>query len=268
MTEVCVDSAIDEPLAGTAPVAHTWLVLESGGPWGARPLESEPFTELAELSGGGITVLLARRPSARTHGSTYWLADTRPGHEVLWQGTWSEDSLHDIIAAAEHPQDPPPAATQVFEPVFFVCTNGRRDACCARLGRPVAATVPDAWECTHLGGHRFAATALALPTGYVFGRLDPTSAQQVWADLRSGQVDLAHLRGRTCYNAHMQAVEIFVRQQTGTSDIAAIAVDAGDVSHIDGRQWRPEVEEIPLDHPRRESCGKAEVAGVSYRVSV
>ncbi|HEU5385864.1 MAG TPA: sucrase ferredoxin [Streptosporangiaceae bacterium] len=47
----------------------------------------------------------------------------------------------------------------------LVCTNGKRDRCCAVRGRPVAAAIADAtgwdtWESSHLGGHRFAATAL------------------------------------------------------------------------------------------------------------
>ena len=37
----------------------------------------------------------------------------------------------------------------------------------------LARVFPDeVWECTHLGGHRFAPTALVLPTGYSYGRLD------------------------------------------------------------------------------------------------
>ncbi|MDC3002011.1 hypothetical protein OA174_05370 [Actinomycetota bacterium] len=60
----------------------------------------------------------------------------------------------------------------------FVCTHGKRDVCCATSGRGYAlarqAAAPDAhvWECSHLGGHRFAPTCLFLPSGRLYGRLD------------------------------------------------------------------------------------------------
>ena len=52
--------------------------------------------------------------------------------------------------------------------MWLVCTNGKRDACCARDGLPVARALaalrPDeAWECSHLGGHRFAANVALAP---------------------------------------------------------------------------------------------------------
>ena len=57
-----------------------------------------------------------------------------------------------------------------------MCTNGRRDRCCALLGRPLAAEIvaaghSEVWEVTHLGGHRFSPTMLVLPHGYAYGRL-------------------------------------------------------------------------------------------------
>src|SRR5262249_22503810 len=64
----------------------------------------------------------------------------------------------DIPAIAEG-RHGPHDASRVDEPIAIVCTNGRRDACCARNGLPVyqamALTAPrQVWECTHLGGHR------------------------------------------------------------------------------------------------------------------
>ena len=48
------------------------------------------------------------------------------------------------------------------EPVFLVCTHGKRNVCCARLGVPLAQALAtrhpgQVWETTHVGGHRFAA---------------------------------------------------------------------------------------------------------------
>ena len=70
-----------------------------------------------------------------------------------------------------------PAGYGAEPPVLLVCTNGRRDVCCAVRGRPVAldaaALAPGrVWEASHTGGHRFAPTGVLLPHGATLARLD------------------------------------------------------------------------------------------------
>lgn len=63
--------------------------------------------------------------------------------------------------------------------VLLVCTNGRRDLCCAVRGRPVAAAAAapgDAWEVSRIGGHKLAPTAVHLPSGQTFWRLTEDDA--------------------------------------------------------------------------------------------
>jgi Sucrase/ferredoxin-like len=91
-----------------------------------------------------------------------------------------------------------------------VCTNGKRDRCCAVRGRPVAAAIADAtgwdtWESSHLGGHRFAATALLLPSGDMFGQLDPESAVEVLRQFDAGRIVPAHYRGQCAQPLAAQA---------------------------------------------------------------
>ena len=86
--------------------------------------------------------------------------------------------------------------------MVLVCTHGTRDACCAVRGRPIVAALaralPDeVWECTHLGGHRFAGTLLSLPDGTCLGRLDPDTAVGAVLAHREGRVDGRYLRGQT-----------------------------------------------------------------------
>ena len=65
---------------------------------------------------------------------------------------------------------------------ILVCTHGMRDKCCAKLGRPVfrgaqrmatKGILPNArvWKTSHIGGHRFAPTAITFPDGRYYGRL-------------------------------------------------------------------------------------------------
>jgi len=101
--------------------------------------------------------------------------------------------------------------------LLLVCTHGRHDACCAERGRPVAAALaqeaPDeTWEVSHIGGDRFAANVLALPSGHYYGRLEPQDAAGFVTELRGGGLDLEHLRGRTAYPFVVQAAEVALRR--------------------------------------------------------
>ncbi|MEZ5097044.1 MAG: sucrase ferredoxin [Nocardioides sp.] len=150
-------------------------------------------------------------------------------------------------------------------PLWLVCTNGRRDLCCSERGRPVAAALaarwPDAtWETTHLGGHRFAATLLALPSGVALGRLDPVAAAAAVEELVAGRLPLAHTRGRAGLSPAAQVAELRLRADLGEPGLAGVrtvGVAGSDVLlDATGGRWRVPV--TPVDEaPRRQSCGDA-----------
>ena len=98
------------------------------------------------------------------------------------------------------------------QPLYFVCTNGSRDACCSRLGLPVWQTLESAypgqvWQTTHTGGHRFAANILALPEGLMFGRVRAENVLPLIEDLARTEINYAHVRGRTFLSKEAQACE-------------------------------------------------------------
>jgi hypothetical protein len=113
---------------------------------------------------------------------------------------------------------------------YLVCTNGARDRCCAIRGPAVAAAIERArpgraWECSHVGGHRFAANLLVLPDALCFARLDVASALALVDELEAGRLPLEHFRGRTDYSQPDQAAEILVRKElglTGLDDLALV----------------------------------------------
>jgi hypothetical protein len=207
----CADAARlrGEPLAASAVPYSRFLLLEVPGPWGTSPLDGKHIEAgvASQLSGAatasGTHVLLIRRPAAgpgAQHRSMAWaIADASPGvGRVLW-GTWRDpaDLLGLDLAAGLSSE----AGATGPQRLALVCTNGKRDQCCAVRGRPVAraiaaATGWDTWECSHLGGHRFAATMLLLPTGDMFGWLDQDSALEVTRRFDAGQLMPSHYRGR------------------------------------------------------------------------
>lgn len=112
-----------------------------------------------------------------------------------------------------------------------VCTNAKRDRCCAVRGRPVAAALQQAFgeqvvEISHLGGHRFAATMLVLPTGYSYGFLDPESAHTVVAAAHEGLVHPAHLRGRADLSGPAQVADAFWRNGIGPAPVGDVRIGA------------------------------------------
>jgi hypothetical protein len=268
---------LGEPLAGTAPVADAWLCLEQPGPWGRNALSESHLDRdigdelLRRSEGTGVRILLIRRPGSHAdlhvpRPRRVYVAFTRPGATWLEQSTVSDPKeLLDVDFPAVG-AGAPVGLGRRRAPLLLVCTNGRRDLCCALLARPVAGALAErhqdaVWECTHLGGHRFAPTALTLPTGYAYGRLDASSAESVLVAAGAGQVVPGLCRGRSTWARAGQAAELAVRERIGDVDADALTVEpagaAVRVRHVDGRAWRVSVAERPLSPARPESCGKA-----------
>src|SRR3990172_3252084 len=180
-----------------------------------------------------------------------WLLVEQPG-------PWGRDAL-DLGALARGER--PGVGATVERPLYLVCTNSRRDACCARLGRPLVAALAETypgrvWECSHLGGHRFAPNLVCLPDGLWFGR----SEAAVAAEYERGRVALEHLRGRSSFPAAVQAADYFVREREGLRDVDDLALegcagDEGTLRGTGGRRFHVRLRQDLADSPRPLSCG-------------
>ncbi|MGB3443262.1 MAG: sucrase ferredoxin [Actinophytocola sp.] len=271
-------SALGEPLAGTAAFARSWLAIEQPGPWGREALSASHLDEgvakeLAALAAGtGVRIVLIRRPGRhpdrhRPVPRHVYLAHTAPGRTWLERTMLTDPKqLLDLDFARAGAGVPGLLGTPVSDPLLLVCTNGRRDVCCALLGRPIADELAvthgeRVWECTHIGGHRFAPTAVLLPTGYSYGRLTIDSATRLLA----GGPDLTDCRGRSTWSPPGQVAEVAVRESTGITDLDALTVTTVEepvedgwlvtVAHRDGRAWRVAVTEQEISDGRAASCG-------------
>ena len=281
---------LDEPLAGTAAFARSWLAIEQPGPWGREALSASHLDEglarelNALAAGTGVRIVLIRRPGShpdrhRPVPRRVYLAHTAPGRTWLERTTVTDPKqLLDLDFVRAGAGDRGLLGTAVSDPLLLVCTNGRRDVCCALLGRPVAAALAAehgelVWECTHIGGHRFAPTAVLLPTGYSYGRLTAGAG----ARLLAGGPDLADCRGRSSWSPPGQVAELAVRESTGITDVDVLAVTTVEepveggwvvaVAHRDGRMWRVTVVERQLSAGRAASCGAAPTPAVALSVA-
>ncbi|GAA1096482.1 sucrase ferredoxin [Tsukamurella spumae] len=283
MTERC-SSFTDEPLPGTASTETGWLCIENESGWGRDPFSGGTFApEVGEAierfaEERALRVLLIHRPgrAGGTGPRRVFVADSVPGRSSLRMFT--------VADYAEIPGLPvdDPAAGAPAGPIALVCTNGKRDVCCAVLGRPIAAELADrypepvVWECSHTGGHRFAPVVIVLPTGYTYGRVSGAQAAAALDAARGGEVSTSGLRGRSSIPPAEQAAEVAVRGLLGPvgpevlrtmSDGAPSAgVHAVTVRHEDGRAWSMTVaaEDLP---PRMMSCGKKPSPARAWRVS-
>ena len=246
---------------GSATVAPYWLCIEHPDPWAAREIKQGTLPEsLVEAIGTWDD----RVPGLRTQGIrrevrtwdrsgeiTLMLASTETmdpeDAPVLWQGrfeTYDDIAGLDVprlVEAARRGEKEAIVAAgfeQATEPVILTCTNGKRDACCALKGRAFHEALADiapraAWQTTHLGGHRFAPTAVALPYGHQYGWLTPDDAAGLWAAaLRKRIFRLDRYRGCTAFARPVQAAAIAVREQARQT--AGLS---------DGRVWPIDVEQ-------------------------
>jgi hypothetical protein len=274
------------------------VIIEQPGAWGAKALQDADLPAgvgpaIAEAAGqAGVGVLLARHPDHTVRGASYrasthriWAANVQPGREELRRG--ATDNLREILSwdFAEIADGILPALNGPCEdPLLLVCTQGGRDACCARIGRPLVvdllAASDDAgreqtWEASHIGGHRFAPTLLVLPTGAVYGRLDAAQAHRVLEATARGEILVPGLRGRSGLSPCNQVADVTVRELTGEQSARAFefAEEHGqegtvrlEARHRDGRAWKVSLRQEPLAGPRPESCGAAPRDGMTWRV--
>lgn len=215
--------AAGESLTATAAYTSIWLLLEYNEAWGAKALEE---SNLPERVKNLLLTQVAALPNARfqfikqsssNQGIRFYIAHAHPITPMLYRFRLEsyEDLLDmDIAAIASARSD----QTLSEQRLFIVCTNGKRDACCAKNGLPLYNALSgvagrDVWQTTHFGGHRFAGTMVCLPHGICYGRVPPEEVSTVVGAYRNNTILLDYYRGFAAYNPPAQAAEIFLRRK-------------------------------------------------------
>jgi (2Fe-2S) ferredoxin len=206
--------------------------LEHPGPWriDAIPgagIDPDILSALLQRAGSDTRVLLVRRPGRiDRHARRSWILAGLDMDTVT--GPWRNDD--DLLGAA----DALTRASRVAgpsQPVILVCTHGIHDVCCALRGRPVASALASrwpelVWECSHIGGDRFAPNVVVLPDGFYYGNLDPDSALGTIEAHLAGTVLPDRLRGMARFVPPVQAAVIAAHQHFGPLGPADVSVPA------------------------------------------
>ncbi|MDQ3628304.1 MAG: sucrase ferredoxin [Actinomycetota bacterium] len=271
----CTDAARErgDPLAATAVSAQRWLLIEHPGPWahdafgGAGILPDVCERIVAAVRATRTRLLMVRRHGRSIPSATRsWAVVDAQSGGVRW-GSWQGD--RELLAAADllagdvgaGAAPGPPAA-----PLLLVCTHGRHDTCCAVRGRPLAAALsthwPEStWECSHVGGDRFAPNLVVLPDGTYYGNLDADVAVGVVEAHLAGAVSAAHLRGFAHQPPVVQAAVIAAHERfgpAGVRDAVCTRVEPmGDGAwrvHLVGSGSLPVTVEATVTRRRREAA--------------
>lgn len=278
-----------EPVGGSASRARRWLLVEQPGAWGREAIRESglPATVADHLDvlhrELPARVLLIRRSGnspgdggdGPARGRTVLAGVSHPEG-----GGWLERFLLDDVEELLEldlgglSTGVSVGGERVTEPLYLVCTNGKHDACCATFGLPVAKVVTDrcgdrAWECSHVGGDRFAGNLVCLPDGIFYGHLDPDAALLAVDAHEEGRLLPGYCRGRSALPFPAQAAELLTRERLGLHGLDELrfrsADRAGDHHRVrfaraDGSELIATVRRSHDPAPRVLTCGTAPAA--------
>ena len=223
---------VNEQLFASATRADYWLVLEVAQVNGRKAF---PESRLADTVKERLNEVLAATPNSRLQLIKKARASEAAIHFYVGVNHEEEPNLYefklqsyDDLLTLDLPgilrEEKQYWGHTREDPLYLVCTNGKRDACCARLGMPIyqAAQQENAeatWQTSHVGGHRFSGNLLILPHGINYGYLEAADVPAILQQHQAGQVHFPKFRGRSCYDAPVQAAEAFLRRELDLNEV-------------------------------------------------
>mgnify|MGYP003638107406 FL=1 len=121
--------------------------------------------------------------------------------------------------------------------MIFVCTHGKRDRCCALWGQKIVKKLRSfatahgwrVYRCSHLGGDRFAATAITFPSGSMYGSLSEETIEAVLTSETVGKIASGWYRGCVFESKYLQLARFALAQSkicsTSDADVEIISQD-------------------------------------------
>lgn len=211
--ELCLERG--EPLEGTGNAPDRVLMLAwPRGKWRSPRWESADMSKdlasaIHNAAQGGLHVALVDRVGE---------SDALPQLHALPESLQADFSSEAALIAAIRAY----TEGQIFDGkcdpriTVLVCTDSRRDACCARYGFSTYKALDaiadkqkfNIVQATHLGGCRFAASLVVMPQRQRYGRMTAGQAPAFLEALSRGEIFLPAYKGRTDIPEPLQIAEI------------------------------------------------------------
>lgn len=219
-----------ERIFGTASTAQLWLLLEYNGPWSRELLARSdlPPAVKERIAALDPRLIFIKNDLRGKAGLSCFVALSRPDQRALYRfdlDRYDELLGYDLAGLVAGTVDL--SLHAVDDPLYLVCVDGKHDKCCAKFGLPVYRELVRAagdavWQASHVGGDRFAANVVCLPSGVYYGHVDPHDVRQIVRETADGSIFLDKFRGRSCYPFPVQAAEYFARVASSLQQLDAL----------------------------------------------
>ena len=212
-----------EPLIGTTlEQIERWVLVEQAGQWPSNP-------SLASLRIDETMREVIKRALDKPKTRLQWIRSTSTN-------ATSRVFLcveHQIYIAHEGTTDLCPEQMHLYpSSMILVCTHGSRDRCCGVLGGAIFSRIykeapEQAWQVSHLGGHRFAPTLLVLPQGMIYGRIEERDIPALLTHPSEYAFSCDKLRGVPKWSTEVQvAAQLLWQTNPCTIDSAHSTINA------------------------------------------
>jgi hypothetical protein len=200
----CSDNTrqIGEDIIGSATDYQTYILVECPQPWLANAFTSRWVPNnlqvlVEEVAKAKLPVRFLLIANDFTHKADYTTLLIYQKQEGLSRGYIKHEfklsqieQVADIAKKWLQGEKPNSEIATSITRDILVCTHGSYDKCCARYGNSfyfhANANLSQLelkniriWQSTHIGGHRFAPTAIDLPEGRYYGFLDQDTFQSI-----------------------------------------------------------------------------------------
>ena len=208
----------DENAATAARIA-SWILIELPQPWGSNPIHDAVLPQSvrenllrASRAIPRVRILFIRRRHETSETSRIYVARSGAGAGVAMRALPGIEDVAEVNFEALLEQVTPPE-----KPLVLVCTHGQHDSCCGRRGFRLYDAMRnredlDVWQCSHIGGDRFAANALVLPWGLFYGPVEPHESDAFADAVVDDSIYVSAYRGDSSMTRPLQAAEIFIRR--------------------------------------------------------
>ena len=236
---------------GTASVGEVWLLVEYTQPWGTRALhdsnlsvEVKNYLHQLVRRVPRARLLFIKQERRRERGFNFFIVRAREQDPFIQKFELDDyeqlRSIYtDVASAAEGKR--PSGGTAFTEPLYLVCTHGKRDKCCAKFGYPLYKSLREerdglVWQSSHVGGDRFAANLICFPHALFYAHMTEDAARAAVEAYERREIVLDKFRGRACFSYPVQSAEFFIRAEAGIADLDALRYLSRE--RVEEHHWR------------------------------